>query len=113
LPEGEVSRTGKVLFRPGNVVATPGAIEAINASGDSPFELLMRHLTGDWGDLAEHDRRENELSVQHHSRILSCYRLSHGTRIWLITEADRSSTDIPCRSRSRLAPGFGAVPHVA
>jgi hypothetical protein len=88
----DVSKTGNILFRPGQIVATPGAIEAINASGDSPFGLLTRHLTGDWGELDDHDRRENELSVVHGWRILSCYRLCSGNRIWLITEADRSAT---------------------
>jgi len=80
-------------FSPGSIVATPGALEALRASGDDPRAYIVRHLAGDWGDLEEHDRRENELSVEHGWRILSCYRLSNGTRIfWLITEADRSST---------------------
>lgn len=89
---GEVSRTGKILFPPGSILATPGALQAIQASGDSLLDLLMRHLTGDWREMDEHDRRENELSVECGWRILSCYRLSGGIRIWLITEADRSAT---------------------
>jgi hypothetical protein len=44
------------------------------------------------GDVDEHDRRENELSVQRGRRILSSYMLTNGTRVWLITEADRSCT---------------------
>ena len=79
-------------FTPGSIVATPGALEALRASGDDPLSLLQRHLSGDWGDVDEHDRRENELSVEWGWRILSSYMLSNGTRIWLITEADRSST---------------------
>jgi hypothetical protein len=73
-------------------VATPGALEALRASGDDPLVLLQRHLNGDWGDVDEHDRRENELSVECGWRILSCYRLSSGIRLWLITEADRRAT---------------------
>jgi hypothetical protein len=87
-----MSKTGLFRFLPGQIVATPGALEAIKASGDSPFDLLMRHLTGDWGDVAEHDRKENELSVKEGFRILSAYALSNGTKLWLITEADRSAT---------------------
>ena len=79
-------------FAPGSVVATQGALEALRASGDDPLVLLQRHLNGEWGDVDEHDRRENELSVLHGWRILSSYMLSNGTRIWLITETDRSCT---------------------
>ena len=81
-----------IRFSPGSVVATPGALEALRASGDDPLAYLVRHIAGDWGELDEHDRRENELSVEHGWRILSCYRMSNGTRFWIITEADRSAT---------------------
>ena len=62
-----------IKFGPGQVVATPGAIEALHASGEPPYDFLMRHLTGDWGDVDAHDRQENELSVEHGWRILSAY----------------------------------------
>lgn len=87
-----MSRTGLILFWPGEVVTTPGALEAIRASGDSSFDLLMRHLTGDWREMDEHDRKENELSVKEGFRILSGYTLSNGTKIWVITEANRAVT---------------------
>lgn len=83
-----------IKFSPGSIVATPGALEAFRASGEEPLPFLQRHLTGDWGELDEHDCRENELSFEHGWRILSCYRLSDGTRIWIITEADRSVTTL-------------------
>lgn len=89
-----MSGTGKILFRPGHILATPGALAAISASGNLLFDLLMRHLTGDWSELDEHDRRENELSLQNGWRILSSYRLNSGMRVWLITEADRSCTTL-------------------
>ncbi len=80
------------LFGLGQLVATPGALSAIEASGDSLVGYLNRHVTGDWGDLDEHDRKENDLGLKHDLRILSAYILSSGVRIWIITEADRSST---------------------
>jgi hypothetical protein len=86
-----VSRT---KFQPGQIVATPGALEAFRASGDDPLAYLARHIAGDWGDVDEHDRKENELSLEHGWRILSCYRLSSGVRIWVITEADHSLTTL-------------------
>jgi len=55
---------------------------------------LVRHIAGDWGDVDEHDRRENELSLIHGLRLLSAYTLSSGTKIWVITEADRSATTV-------------------
>jgi hypothetical protein len=81
-------------FSPGSLYATPGALEAFSASGEAPFEYLTRHINGDWGDVDEHDRRENELSLIHGFRLLSAYTLSSGTKIWIITEADRSATTI-------------------
>ena len=40
------------------------------------------------------DWRENECSVANGFRILSAYTLSTGTRIWIITEANRSVTTL-------------------
>ena len=54
--------------------------------------LLARHLSGDWGEVCAEDAKENEFSLQHGFRLLSAYRLSDGTKIWIITEADRSAT---------------------
>jgi hypothetical protein len=79
-------------FSPGAVVATPAALDAFKASGESPLTFLQRHLAGDWGELSPEDLHENELSLQHNWRILSCYRLSTGVKFWIITEADRSAT---------------------
>lgn len=79
-------------FSPGQIVATPGALEAFRASGELPLTFLQRHLARDWGEIDENDVRENELSLQHGWRILSAYRLSTGVKFWIITEADRSVT---------------------
>jgi len=82
------------LFPPGQVVATPGALKRLEEAGQDPFELLSRHVAGDWGELDEADRQENELSVREGFRILSAYTLSSGVKVWVITEADRSATTI-------------------
>ena len=75
-------------------MATPGAIEALEAANDNSLEFITRHLTGDWGDLVEEDKQENVLSLEKGFRLLSAYKLSNGTKIWIITEADRSATTI-------------------
>ena len=81
-------------FPLGQVVATPGALAALEQAGHAPLEFISRHVAGDWGELDEEDRRENEFSLKEGFRILSAYRLKDGTKIWIITEADRSSTTI-------------------
>ena len=83
-----------VLFALGQIVATPGVLEALREAGHAPDELLRRHVSGDWGDLDEHDRKENVQALRNGSRILSAYHLPDGVKIWIITEADRSSTTL-------------------
>ena len=81
-------------FFPGVLVITPGALAAFQTTGEGIQPFLTRHLRGDWGDLDSHDRRENEYSLRHGLRLLSAYALQDGTKIWVITEADRSATTI-------------------
>ena len=81
-------------FPLGQIVATPGALSALEEAGESPGIFIKRHVTGDWGEVDEHDQQDNELSVEHGFRLLSAYTLSNGTKIWIITEADRSSTTL-------------------
>jgi len=84
---------GKPLFSLGMIVATRGIVvhldrHAINAQG-----YLMRHVTGDWGDIPEEDAESNRDAVKYGARILSAYDMA-GERVWIITEADRSSTTL-------------------
>ena len=81
-------------FPMGLVVATPGALRALEESGEPVLDLLFRHVSGDWGDLDEEDKAENELSLREGFRLLSAYTLKSGERIWIITEADRSVTTL-------------------
>ena len=81
-------------FPLGSIVATPGALAALDRAGDTATAFLRRHVSGDWGELDSDDRAENERSVARGLRLLSAYALSDGTRIWVITEADRSSTTL-------------------
>jgi hypothetical protein len=79
-------------FGLGMVVATPGALEVLGALDVSPSELIERHAAGDWGDVPSEDARENEYSLKHGFRLLSSYLLPSGERVFILTEADRSST---------------------
>ena len=85
-------------FTLGRVVATPGALKALEEANQNPFEFLERHQAGDWGQLCEEDKKENEFSLRNGFRILSAYRTRNNVKLWVITEADRSSTCLllPC-----------------
>ena len=94
--------TRKPRFALGQVVATPGALRLLQQTGTDAMALLMRHVTGDWGNICAEDAKENELSIAEGFRVMSVYALSLGDqvasdgdgreRVWLITEADRSVT---------------------
>ena len=78
----------------GQLVATPGAIEAMTRSGTNPASLLARHVAGDWGEVDGEDAAANDRAVQEGERVLSAYTLGDKTRVWVITEADRAATCI-------------------
>jgi hypothetical protein len=82
------------LFPLGHVVATPGALRALDAAETLPVDLLRRHQAGDWGDVSAGDADENALSVREKFRVLSAYTLETGDRVWIITEHDRSATTV-------------------
>lgn len=82
------------LFSLGKVVATPGALAALEEAGQDPKEFLDRHVTGDWGVVPEEDKQENDWSVENGFRILSSYLTNKGVKFWIITEHDRSVTTL-------------------
>ena len=86
--------SGKSLFPLGRIVSTPGALEALGATTCTPLNLLTRHVVGDWGELGDEDKRSNNQAVKDNERILSAYMVGTDTKIWIITEADRSSTTL-------------------
>jgi hypothetical protein len=86
--------TTTTKFSMGLVYATPGALDAIERADESSSMFLKRHAAGDWGDVCEHDRLENEFALDKQLRLFSVYYLGDGTKIWIITEADRSVTTI-------------------
>jgi len=79
-------------FALGQVVATPAALQALANSGQSPADFLDRHVRGDWGEISKGDARLNDAAVKDGERVLSAYRTLKGEKLWIITEADRSST---------------------
>ena len=84
----------EILFSLGRVLATPGALDALQRNHLGAWTYLSRHVAGDWGDLDRHDRAENALSLREGFRLLSAYALPDRTRLWIITEANRSATTL-------------------
>ncbi len=79
-------------FPLGRIVATANAASVL-----TQYDLetgLLQHVAGEWGDLDEHDRQENEKALKNGTRLLSAYRSITGIRYWIITEHDRSVTTV-------------------
>lgn len=86
--------SGNHLFALGQIVATPGALEALEKTRQTAEEFISRHVSGDWGTLPAEDVQANEEAVKNSGRLLSAYHLNDGAKIWLITEWDRSATTL-------------------
>jgi hypothetical protein len=74
-------------FSLGQVVATPAALEAISAAGQTPDFFVDRHIQGNWGEICGEDKLLNDLAVTSGDRILSAFRTLLNVRLWIITEA--------------------------
>lgn len=87
-------------IRLGRLVGTPGAIAALQRAGADPLTFIARHRSGDWGEVCAEDARLNDEAVAHEhdperrQRVLSAYTTTAGDKLWVITEADRSSSCI-------------------
>lgn len=79
-------------FKLGHIVTTPNALTRL--THNDILTAIGRHQAGDWGDVSDDDRQENELSLKEGFRLLSVYHSANGVKFWLITEADRSATTV-------------------
>lgn len=79
-------------FRLGQVVATPAALSGVHS--EDLRRSLIRHACCDWGECSEEDARSNDAALGEGLRLFSVFRDRHGTKFWIITEADRSATTI-------------------
>ena len=82
-----MTTNGKPKFELGEIVATPGALEALQESGQTPAFFLWQHNRGIWGEVCPSDAQLNDQALVDGSRLLSAYRTLKGTRLWIITEA--------------------------
>jgi hypothetical protein len=84
---------GRPLFPLGQIVATPAVLHHFVTNGLDPELYVRQHHCGLWGEIPPEDACANDDSVRHDLRILSAYKIA-GERVWIITEADRSSTTL-------------------
>jgi len=80
------------LFPLGPIYTTPAVLNS-RIMLEQLAQALGRHAAGDWGELDDDDRAENNLALKHGLRLFSAY-IYGDVKIWIITEADRSSTTI-------------------
>lgn len=90
----DVAVTGAPLFVLGQMLATPGALSMLKTLRMTGLPLLLRHVSGDWGDICAEDRQANIDGLRYGNRLMSVYVLSPSERLCIITEADRSSTTL-------------------
>jgi hypothetical protein len=79
-------------FRLGHLVSTPKALAILTQ--DDILTAIYRHSAGDWGEVDDHDRCQNESALEKGGRLFSVYRSIRGVTFWIITEADRSSSTV-------------------
>jgi len=85
----------KTKFTPGIIAATPGALKVLNNDLDLASMLVSRHVCGDFGDIDAEDAGLNVEAIKlGRARIMSVYKLFQAGTVWIITEADRSSTTL-------------------
>ena len=84
----------QALFALGELYITQNAADVLEQAGQAPTEFLIRHVTGDWGELDAEDWATNDEAVSTEGRILSAYTTAAGEKVWVITEGDRSATTL-------------------
>lgn len=86
-------RRKPVYFPLGHCLITPGAKALLESLNEPPMSFLQRHQSNDWGDVCKEDSEANDHALHDGTRLLSAYLVNDST-IWIITEADRSSTTV-------------------
>ena len=102
----------RIRFPLGRLFVTPGVLSLLAdlrdtgkpysvlhaAQADDPMSLVLpyvrRHASGDWGDVNGEDWSANDQALRIGGRLFSAYQLPTRARLWIITEADRSSTPV-------------------
>ena len=79
-------------FSLGQVVITANAARTLRQ--EDVVIAIRRHARGDWGELDEQDRQQNQAALKEGTRLLSAYHASNGVKFWIITEWNREVTTV-------------------
>ncbi len=88
------SAFGRPLFELGSICMTEGVCDLVGNGLLRPAPLVLRHVSGDWGEMDAEDCATNNRAVKHGGRIMSSYQINATTRICIITEWGRSVTTV-------------------
>ena len=90
-----ISVVSRSRFSTGQLVMTAGVDELVRQGRLNPSSYLRRHISGDWGDLDDSDRRQNDAALKSgEDRLFSSYQVAPDLKLWIITEWDRSVTTL-------------------
>lgn len=81
----------KQLFELGQCVMTHGIAGQLDK--DKINSLVIRHVSGDFGNLCKEDIETNNYAIKNSERILSSYEVD-SQKVYIITEWDRSYTTV-------------------
>lgn len=88
----------------GEIIITPTVARLMVQGSLDPVPYLRRHLAGDWGELIEADRRDNENALLNGGEIFSSYATSPTQTLWIVSEWDLSVTTLMLPPASYLNP---------
>ncbi len=89
-----------MTFELGQLVATRGVTELMGENktfSDFAKRSLKRFISGDWGEMCESDKRQNDDALKNNdNRIFAAYEHAEHAdwKIWIITEWDHSATTV-------------------
>ena len=90
-----ISLVPQPRFSPGQMIVTRGISDLIQRGRLNPSAYLRRHLSGDWGDLSDEDRRQNDLALASgEDRLFSSHQVAPDLTLWIVTEWGRSVTTL-------------------
>lgn len=75
------------MFQLGKLVVTDSVWDALAGDHTKLISCLLRHMSGDWGDLCQDDKALNGDALTHGGRLFSAYTVGNH-QIWIITEAE-------------------------